>query len=85
MKATSWWVYIIQNEKGHYYTGITTDLARRFNEHAATKKGAKFFNTGAPLDMVFTRKFPNRSEASKYECFVKKLPRKKKILLIEQG
>jgi putative endonuclease len=82
MKASSWFVYIIQNDKGHYYTGITTDLERRFKEHASTKKGAKFFNTGAPVDMVFTKKFANRSLASKYECFIKRLTRKEKINLI---
>jgi putative endonuclease len=82
MKASAWFVYIIQNEKGHYYTGITTDLERRFKEHATSKKGAKFFNTGAPVDMVFTKKFANRSLASKFECFVKKLTRQEKIGLI---
>jgi putative endonuclease len=82
MKATTWFVYIIQNEKGHYYTGITTDLKRRFKEHADSKKGAKFFNTGAPVEMVFSKKFANRSLASKFECSVKKLTRNEKILLI---
>ena len=84
MKASSWFVYIIQNEKGHYYTGITTDLERRFKEHAGSKKGAKFFNTGAPVEMVFTKKFANRSLASKFECSVKKLTRNEKILLISK-
>lgn len=84
MKAASWFVYIIQNEKGHYYTGITTDLERRFNEHASSKKGAKFFNTGAPVGMVYSKKFANRSLASKYECFIKKLTRQEKIKLITE-
>ncbi len=82
MKANPWFVYIIQNEKGHYYTGITTDLERRFKEHAGSKKGAKFFHTGAPVEMVFSKKFLNRSLASKFECSVKKLTRDEKILLI---
>jgi putative endonuclease len=82
MKATTWFVYIIQNEKGHYYTGITTDLERRFKEHASSNKGAKFFNTGAPVDMVFTKKFANRSLASKFEYFVKSLSRAEKIELM---
>lgn len=82
MKASSWFVYIIQNEKGHYYTGITTDLARRLKEHSTSKKGAKFFRTGAPVDMVFTKKFANRSLASKFEAAVKKLSRAEKINLV---
>jgi putative endonuclease len=82
MKAGQWFVYIIENEKGHYYTGITTDLSRRFKEHGGEGKGAKFFNTGAPVEMVFSKKFPDRSSASKFECAVKKLTRAKKIELI---
>lgn len=82
MKTSPWFVYIIQNEKGHYYTGITTDLKRRFKEHSESKKGAKFFRSGAPVDMVFSKKFLNRSLASKFEAAVKKLTRNEKIDLI---
>jgi len=85
MKSSEWFVYIIQNSKGHFYTGITTDLDRRFSEHVTQKKGAKFFNTGAPIDVLFTKKFNNRSEASKFEAAVKKLTRNKKMELIQNG
>lgn len=82
MKETAWFVYIIENEKGYYYTGITTDIERRFREHSSSKKGAKFFKTGAPVKVVFKKRFPDRSLASKYECFIKKLSRKEKMELI---
>lgn len=82
MKTTSWFVYIIRNEKGHLYTGITTDIERRFREHSGSKKGAKFFHSGAPVEIVFKKKFPNRSLATKFECAVKKLTRVQKIDLI---
>jgi putative endonuclease len=82
MKDQPWFVYIIENEKGYLYTGITTDPARRFEEHASSKKGAKFFNTSAPVSIVFKKKFENRSLASKFECFVKKLSRSQKLHLI---
>lgn len=82
MSDTPWFVYIIQNEKGLLYTGITTDINRRFEEHASSKKGAKFFNTGAPVKVVFSKKFINRSLATKFECQVKKLSRQKKLELI---
>jgi putative endonuclease len=85
MNEGQWFVYIIRNTKDHFYTGITTDIARRFNEHAGKKKGAKFFKTGAPVEVVFQRMFPNRSLASKFEVEVKKLSRKKKELLIMKG
>lgn len=82
MKTKPWYVYIIQNEKGFLYTGITTDIERRFKEHRESKKGAKFFRSGAAVDIVFTKKFANRSLASKFEYAVKQLSKKEKELLV---
>jgi putative endonuclease len=83
MKAADWYVYIIQNEKGFLYTGITTDLNRRFEEHSGSKKGAKFFRTGAPVKLVYSERFPNRSLASQFEHHVKSLTRTQKLKLIK--
>jgi putative endonuclease len=83
MKSTVWFVYIIETERGHLYTGITTDLKRRFEEHASSKKGAKFFRSSAPVKLVFSKKMANRSEASRYEAAIKKLPRSSKLKLIK--
>lgn len=79
-----WYVYIIQTEKGQLYTGITTDIERRFKEHAGSKKGAKFFSVSAPAEVLFKKKFPDRSSASKFEAAVKKLKREEKFKLIEK-
>jgi putative endonuclease len=82
MKTTTWYAYVIRTEKGHLYTGITTDLERRFREHAEGKKGAKFFRTSAPSDLIFKRRFPNRSEASKFEARFKSLNRREKLAFL---
>lgn len=82
MKQSSWFVYIIQNEKGHLYTGITTDVERRFKEHSNSPKGAKFFRGKVPVEVVFRKRFKDRSSASKFEAQVKKLKRADKIKLI---
>ncbi len=79
MKSTSWFAYVIRTEKGHLYTGITTDIARRFKEHTSGKKGAKFFRTSAPLELVFQKRFKNRSEASRFEARFKALTRPQKL------
>jgi putative endonuclease len=79
MKASSWYAYVIKTEKGHLYTGITTDLERRFREHSTGKKGAKFFRTSAPSEMIFKKRFKNRSEASKFEARFKALTRPEKL------
>ncbi|MGE3610105.1 MAG: GIY-YIG nuclease family protein [Bacteriovoracaceae bacterium] len=83
MNSAQWTVYIIENEKGYLYTGITTDIDRRFMEHTVSKKGAKFFRTGLPVKILYTKEFPNRSLASKFEAMIKKLTRKEKIFLIQ--
>jgi putative endonuclease len=85
MKSQEWFVYIIQNEKGHLYTGITTDLERRFAEHRSSKRGAKFFRQAPAIDVVFTQKFNNRSEASRAEVRIKKMSRLKKMELLQNG
>ncbi|WP_339337994.1 GIY-YIG nuclease family protein [uncultured Oceanicoccus sp.] len=79
----SWWVYMVETESGRLYTGITTDIERRFAEHsgAAGKKGAKFFRSDKPKKIVFQEASQNRSEASKREAVIKKLPRREKCLL----
>ena len=81
---SNWFVYIVEAENGHFYTGITTDLARRFSEHQNKQTGARFFNTSPAKKMVFNEPHPDRSTASKREAAIKKLSHKAKIVLIEQ-
>lgn len=82
MIAKAWYAYVIRTEKGHLYTGITTDLERRFREHATGKRGAKFFRTSSPLEMVWKKRFKTRSEASRFEASFKALNRKKKLAFL---
>lgn len=82
MQEKKWHVYIIETECGKLYTGVTTDLERRFSEHKASKKGAKFFRGAIPLKIVFSEKELSRSEALKKEAAIKKLSRKDKLDLI---
>jgi putative endonuclease len=83
MKKKSWTVYIIRTEKDRLYTGITTDLTRRFDEHANDlSKGAKFFRSDKPVEIVYSEKYENRSQASVREAQIKKLTRKQKELLV---
>lgn len=83
MAKKDWFVYIVEAENGHFYTGITTDLERRFSEHQSKQGGARFFHTSAAKQMVYHETQPDRSSASKREAAIKKLTRKAKISLIE--
>lgn len=65
------------------YTGITTDLARRFSEHSEkTVKGAKYTHSRTVLGVAATWQTDGRSTASKLEAFLKKLPKNKKEALV---
>lgn len=83
-KTQNFWVYIILTDKDTLYTGIALDLKKRFLQHLKGPNGAKFFKTAKPLKIVYYQCFENRSCALKEEAFIKKLPRKKKLLMIEQ-
>ena len=74
-------VYIIETSENSYYTGITTDIQRRFDEHL-NGKGAKFFNTCQPLKVVYQETGHTRSSASKRETEIKALNHLEKKKLI---
>ncbi len=79
---SNWFVYLIEAENGHLYTGITTDIDRRFQEHKQGKKGARFFKTSPAKALVYSEPQADRSAASKREAAIKKLSRIQKLALI---
>jgi putative endonuclease len=79
---TEWFVYIIEASNGHLYTGITTDLNRRFQQHQSGRGGARFFHTSQAKKLVYSETHPDRSTASKREAAIKKLNRQAKLALI---
>ncbi len=83
MKA-KWFIYMIECSDGRLYTGVTTDLERRFSQHQS-KKGAKFFFSATPSKIVYQEKAKNRSLAQKREAQLKKLTRKEKLKLVAIG
>ena len=76
-----WFLYLIRCKDGSLYTGITTDVKRRFEEHQGKDgKGSKYLRGRAPLQLVLKKKIGNRSLALKIENRVKKMPRTGKEL-----
>ena len=84
MKAanTHWSLYIIEASDASLYTGITTDVDRRFEEHLNCQKGAKYFNGRRPVRIVYREDGHSRSSASRRETEIKKLSRREKQNLI---
>ena len=77
-----YYVYLIQCEGGSIYTGITTDLERRFKEHS-DKTGGHYTRAHKVEKILYTEKYPARSEALKREAGIKKFSREEKLKLIE--
>jgi len=74
-------LYILKCADGTLYTGITVDLARRVVEHNSSKLGAKYTRARRPVKLVYSKRFKNRSTASKAESGIKKLSRSEKLKL----
>jgi len=76
--VVNWFVYIVRTYCNTLYTGISTDVDRRFSEHLAcfngvSKKGAKYFRGRKPKEVVYTELCEDRSTASKRECEIKRM------------
>ncbi len=81
----AYYTYILRCSDGSLYTGITTDLARRFTQHAGgrSRAGAKYTAARKPVAYECAFLSPDRSSASRLEAQIKKLTRAQKLHLIE--
>ncbi|EGM68093.1 GIY-YIG nuclease family protein [Shewanella sp. HN-41] len=85
-QVSMWYLYLIRCANGHLYTGITTDVTRRFNEHQSNgPKAAKYLRGKGPLTLMYQEQVGTRSDALKREIAVKKLGRAQKLALIESA
>ncbi|MBS0395093.1 MAG: GIY-YIG nuclease family protein [Proteobacteria bacterium] len=83
MSDGGWVVYIVENERGALYTGITTSLGRRLAEHAGRGgRGARFFRLGRPARLVYSEPAADRAGALRREAEIKRLDRRDKLALI---
>lgn len=81
--APEWFVYMVRTARGALYTGITTDVERRFSEHqAGAPKGARSLRGKGPLTLVFHASAGDRSRASRLEWHIKQWTRARKEALV---
>ncbi|MEK7097843.1 MAG: GIY-YIG nuclease family protein [Patescibacteria group bacterium] len=76
----AWFVYMALCADKSIYTGITTNVQRRFREHM-TGKGAKYTRAKQIRKILYTEKQRNRSFALKREMEIKGWSREKKLKL----
>lgn len=75
---TGWWLYVLECDGGVLYTGVATDVGRRYDEHVSGK-GARFTRARKPVRLLYTEEHPNRSAAQVAEAAFKKLDRAAKL------
>ncbi len=79
----NWQLYMLQTAAGMIYTGITTDVTRRLQQHQQGR-GARALRGKGPLTLMFHCAAGDRAAASRLEYRVKQLSRTRKLLLIAQ-
>ena len=72
-----WFVYVARCSDGTFYTGVTTDPARRLRDHNAGKGGA-YTRSRCPVSLAFREVHPSQSSALKREAEIKSWDRSKK-------
>lgn len=76
-----WHLYLVRCADGSLYTGISTDVQRRFDAHQ-NNRGARRLRGRGPLTLVFSQAIGDRSEAQRVEYRVKQLSKPEKERLI---
>ena len=83
---SDWYLYLLRCHDGSFYTGISTDVARRFAQHQGEgSAGSKYLIGRGPLTLVFKKKLGSNSLALKVERRVKKLSKARKEDLIRDN
>lgn len=83
---SAWYVYILRCADGSFYTGITTDVARRVAEHNGNDKlGARYTRSRRPVNLAYVEEAASRGEATKREAAIRRLGRAGKAGLCGGG
>ena len=77
-----WYLYLLECRDGSYYTGITTNVERRFAEHLAGK-GARYTRSHPPLRVLESCAMRSRSIATRAEWEIKRLPKESKLAAVK--
>ena len=76
-----WFVYLIECRDGSLYTGISTDVERRYAQHVAGT-GARYTRANPPCRLLAKFACPNQSAAGRLEAAIKRLPAADKRKLV---
>jgi putative endonuclease len=77
-----YYVYILGCRDGSYYTGVTNDYHKRFEEHQSGEDPDSYTFKRRPLRLVYVVEYKDVDEAIAWETRVKGWSRRKKEALI---
>ena len=81
---SQWFVYMLECSDGSIYTGISTDLKRRVDEHNSGC-GGKYTASRLPVKPLWAERRKDRSDATKRELRLKSFPRARKLQIIDRA
>ena len=81
MNKSTWNVYLVRCSDNSLYCGITNDLQRRLNAHNSGI-GAKYTRSRRPVVLVAASQKMTKSEALKFEYYLKQVPAHRKISIL---
>jgi len=85
MSSLPWHLYLLECDGRAIYTGITTDVTRRFAEHAAGRSRAARYTRGARhVRLLYTVELGDRALTARAEYRLKQLPRATKVRIVEE-
>jgi putative endonuclease len=80
-RVSDYYCYILHCADDSLYTGYTSDVSRRLQEHQSGR-GSRYTRSRRPVELVYWEKQPTRSSAMRRERAIKSMARKAKLALI---
>ena len=78
-----YFVYILLCSDGSFYTGVTNDFERRFEEHQQGEDTKAYTYKRRPLQLVFCEQFTEINQAIAFEKQIKGWRKAKKQAIID--
>lgn len=83
---TGWFVYILECDKSSLYTGVTTDVDRRYREHlSGGVRSAKYTRSRHRVELAYCVAVEDKSLAMRIEYRLKRLPARRKRHVMVEG
>jgi putative endonuclease len=85
MSEKTYWVYMLYCENDTYYTGYTTDINRRYQEHLNGSAKCKYTRSFKPLFIAAQWEISGtQADAMRIEYRIKRLTRQQKEKIISE-